>query len=171
VPLTWSNLPTNLADGNAGHTAGHNTTNSAANALAAYVDTLPEDGDIATAVAAKQPLDADLTTIAALDSTTAGALATDGSGWVRKTYAQLKTALGLAKADVGLGNVDNTADTAKPISTAQQTALDLKAPLASPAFTGTPTGITKTHVGLGNVDNTADTAKPDVVRPPRRRST
>jgi hypothetical protein len=38
--------------------------------------------------------------------------------------------------------------------------LDKKAPLASPAFTGTPTGITKAHVGLGNVDNTADTAKP-----------
>jgi len=35
-----------------------------------------------------------------------------------------------------------------------------KAPLASPAFTGTPTGITAAHVGLGNVDNTADTAKP-----------
>jgi hypothetical protein len=33
----------------------------------------------------------------------------------------------LAKADVGLGSVDNTADTAKPVSTAQQTALDLKA--------------------------------------------
>jgi hypothetical protein len=32
----------------------------------------------------------------------------------------------LVKADVGLGNVDNTADTAKPVSTAQQTALDGK---------------------------------------------
>lgn len=39
-------------------------------------------------------------------------------------------------------------------------ALALKAPLASPAFTGTPTGITKMHVGLANVDNTADTVKP-----------
>lgn len=38
--------------------------------------------------------------------------------------------------------------------------LAAKAPLASPAFTGTPTGITKAHVGLGNVDNTSDTAKP-----------
>lgn len=66
----------------------------------------------------------------------------------------------LVKADVGLSNVDNTADSAKPVSTAQQTALNAKAPLASPAFTGTPTGITKTHVGLGNVDNTADSAKP-----------
>jgi hypothetical protein len=66
----------------------------------------------------------------------------------------------LVKGDVGLANVDNTADAAKPVSTATQTALDLKAPLASPAFTGTPTGITKAHVGLGNVDNTADSAKP-----------
>ena len=46
---------------------------------------------------------------------------------------------GLVKGDVGLGNVDNTADTAKPVSTAQQTALDLKAPIASPTFTGTVT--------------------------------
>lgn len=33
---------------------------------------------------------------------------------------------GLTKADVGLGNVDNTADTAKPVSTATQLALNLK---------------------------------------------
>ena len=45
----------------------------------------------------------------------------------------------LHKASVGLGNVDNTADTAKPVSTAQAAALALKAPLASPAFTGAPT--------------------------------
>jgi len=41
-----------------------------------------------------------------------------------------------------------------------QTQLNLKAPLASPEFTGTPVGISKGHVGLSNVDNTADTAKP-----------
>jgi len=35
-----------------------------------------------------------------------------------------------------------------------------KAPINSPAFTGTPTGITKAHVGLSNVDNTADANKP-----------
>jgi len=66
----------------------------------------------------------------------------------------------LVKADVGLSDVDNTADTAKPVSTAQQTALNLKANIASPVFTGTVSGIDKTMVGLGNVDNTADTAKP-----------
>jgi hypothetical protein len=64
------------------------------------------------------------------------------------------------KADVGLGNVDNTSDVNKPVSTAQQTALNLKAPIASPTFTGTVGGLTKAMVGLGNVDNTADTAKP-----------
>lgn len=64
------------------------------------------------------------------------------------------------KASVGLGNVDNTSDASKPVSTAQQTALNLKANAANPAFTGTPTGITKAHVGLGSVDNTADSAKP-----------
>jgi hypothetical protein len=40
------------------------------------------------------------------------------------------------------------------------TDLAAKAPLASPAFTGTPTGISKAHVGLGSVDNTSDAAKP-----------
>jgi hypothetical protein len=45
---------------------------------------------------------------------------------------------------VDLGNVDNTSDANKPVSTATQTALDLKAPLASPALTGTPTAPTAT---------------------------
>ena len=80
-----------------------------------------------------------------------------------KVYADgaVSTAVAeLTKSSVGLANVDNTADTAKPISTATQTALDLKSPLASPTFTGTVSGITKTMVGLSDVDNTADTAKP-----------
>jgi hypothetical protein len=47
------------------------------------------------------------------------------------------TALG-AKTNFALENVDNTTDLNKPISTATQTALDLKAALASPTFTGTP---------------------------------
>lgn len=69
-------------------------------------------------------------------------------------------AVTLAKADVGLGNVDNTSDANKPVSTAQQTALNLKANIASPTFTGTVNGITKSMVGLGNVDNTSDASKP-----------
>ncbi len=57
-----------------------------------------------------------------------------------------------ARTNLGLGSVNNTADSAKPVSTAQQTALDLKAnaaattaaltlkaPLSSPALTDVPT--------------------------------
>lgn len=40
------------------------------------------------------------------------------------------------KTDVGLSNVDNTSDANKPISTATQTALDAKAPTATPTITG-----------------------------------
>ncbi len=40
------------------------------------------------------------------------------------------------------------------------TALGLKAPIASPTFTGTVGGITKDMVGLANVDNTTDANKP-----------
>lgn len=69
-------------------------------------------------------------------------------------------AVSLTKTDVGLGNVDNTSDANKGVSTATSAALALKAPLASPVFTGTVNGITKSMVGLANVDNTADTAKP-----------
>lgn len=46
---------------------------------------------------------------------------------------------GLTKADVGLGNVDNTSDANKPISTATQTALNGKASLSGATFTGTIT--------------------------------
>ena len=42
----------------------------------------------------------------------------------------------LVKADVGLSNADNTSDIDKPVSTAQQAALDLKADIAGQDFTG-----------------------------------
>ena len=67
---------------------------------------------------------------------------------------------GITASMVGLGNVSNTSDANKPVSTAQQAALDLKASLANPTFTGTVSGITKTMVGLGSVNNTSDANKP-----------
>jgi hypothetical protein len=70
------------------------------------------------------------------------------------------TVSGLTPAMVGLGNVSNTSDANKPLSTAQQAGLVLKAPLASPSFTGTVSGVTKSMVGLGNLDNTSDAQKP-----------
>ena len=81
------------------------------------------------------------------------------------------TVSGITKTMVGLGNVDNTSDASKPVSTATQTALDaklaiatasstyetisnvsLKAPLASPTFTGTVTLPSTTSIG--NVSST-----------------
>lgn len=58
------------------------------------------------------------------------------------TSPTITTPTGLVKNDVGLGNVDNTTDANKPISLATQAALDLKAPIASPGFTGTPSAPT-----------------------------
>lgn len=99
-----------------------------------------------------------------ISSATATALAGKEAAFAAGTVSQYrrgdKTWQTLDKAAVGLSAVDNTTDLAKPVSTAQQTALNLKANAANPAFTGTPTGLLKAHVGLSNVDNTADSAKP-----------
>jgi hypothetical protein len=83
----------------------------------------------------------------------------------------------LEKADVGLGNVDNTNDLDKPISTATQSALDLKYDASNPAgyitlaqvpestvtSVNTKTGdvvLDKSDIGLDQVDNTSDLDKP-----------
>lgn len=57
----------------------------------------------------------------------------NGSGWDKIDNTELVTSVAgrtgavvITKADVGLSNVDNTGDAAKPISTATQTALDGK---------------------------------------------
>lgn len=55
-----------------------------------------------------------------------GTLPAANGGTGVTSIGALKTALSLTKSDVGLGNVDNTSDSSKPVSTAQQTALDLK---------------------------------------------
>jgi hypothetical protein len=80
--------------------------------------------------------------VAALSPSNDDVIQRKSGAWATRSMAQLKTDLALSKSDVGLGNVDNTSDLSKPISTATQSALDLKAPLASPALTGTPTAPT-----------------------------
>ncbi|MGU3399219.1 hypothetical protein ACLBWS_05670 [Brucellaceae bacterium D45D] len=107
---------------------------------------------------------------------------------VQSVNGKTGTTITLDKSDVGLGNVDNTSDLNKPVSTAQQSALNLKAnsaSLGSAAYsqasdfataaqgakadsaiqsvngkTGNSVTLAKGDVGLGNVDNTADLAKP-----------
>ena len=73
------------------------------------------------------------------------------------------------KSTVGLGNVDNTSDKDKPISTAQATAIADAKKAGTDAQTNltahindkeNPHEVTKVQVGLGDVDNTSDANKP-----------
>lgn len=79
----------------------------------------------------------------------------------------------VTKAQIGLGNVDNTSDTNKPISNATQSALnsitsrieaiesvDFSEITAHISNKNNPHTVTKTQVGLSNVDNTSDLNKP-----------
>lgn len=80
------------------------------------------------------------------------------TAFVRAEVAALVNSAGstldtLGEIATALGNDAN-------LSTTLTTSIGLKAPLASPTFTGTVSGVTATMVGLGSVNNTADTAKP-----------
>ncbi len=59
----------------------------------------------------------------------------------------------------GLDTKLNISDTASMLKS-YFAAINLKANIESPTFTGTVKGITKSMVGLGNVDNTSDVDKP-----------
>jgi len=89
------------------------------------------------------------------------------AGTTGQYYRGDKTFQTLDKTAVGLGNVDNTSDANKPISSATQTALDTKEPTITAGTTGqyyrgdkTFQTLDKTTVGLDNVDNTSDANKP-----------
>jgi hypothetical protein len=109
--------------------------------------------------------------------------ASNPAGYITSAEAPVQSvntktgAVVLDKSDIGLGNVDNTSDLNKPISTATQDALDDKYDASNPAgyitlaevpaapvtSVNTQTGdvvLTKSDVGLGNVDNTSDLNKP-----------
>jgi hypothetical protein len=92
-----------------------------------------------------------------IDSTVATLTGTQTLTNKTLTSPAINTPTGITKSDVGLANVDNTTDANKPVSTATQTALDLKAPLASPTFTGTvtlPSGtVTSTMIADGTILN------------------
>jgi hypothetical protein len=108
-----------------------------------------QTGDVVLTAAnvGAQPVDADLTAIAAIAPVNGDLIQRSGGVWTNQTPAQVKTSLALIKGDVGLGNVDNTSDAAKPVSNATQAALDAKAPLTSPALTGTATAVNLTQSG------------------------
>jgi hypothetical protein len=87
---------------------------------------------------------------------------------INTTASDLQTQINAKAASTALAShasdttdVHGIADTSALALTADvNTALDLKAPIDSPTFTGTVAGITKTMVGLGNADNTTDAEKP-----------
>ena len=77
-------------------------------------------------------------------------------------WAKASSKPSYTKSEVGLGNVDNTSDTNKPVSTAQATAIadakkagtDAQSNLTTHINNkSNPHGVTKAQVGLGNVDN------------------
>ncbi|MBV1864484.1 MAG: hypothetical protein KUG74_08585, partial [Rhodobacteraceae bacterium] len=96
---------------------------------------------------------------------------TYAGNWIKVDYtdqvlsvAGKSGAVSLVKDDVGLGSVDNTPDAAKPVSAAQQIALDGKASVADlsghAGNSTNPHAVGKAQVGLGAVDDTADADKP-----------
>lgn len=66
------------------------------------------------------------------------------SGYATTTYVQDQISA-ITKATIGLGNVDNTSDMNKPVSTAQQTAIDAKANNSTIAYTESSTTATKRY--------------------------
>lgn len=115
---------------------------------------------IQTQLNAKQASDSDLTAIAALTPSNDDIIQRKAGAWTNRTPAQVKTDLALTKSDVGLGNVDNTSDVNKPVSTAQQTAIDGKV-TKNTAITGaTKTKITYDIKGL--ITAGADATQDDI---------
>ena len=85
-----------------------------------------------------------------------------GSGTVQDHIDDTNNPHQVTKAQVGLGNVDNTSDANKPISSAANekfTSVETKIDNHI-ADKSNPHKVTKAQVGLGNVDNTADVNKP-----------
>lgn len=92
-----------------------------------------------------------------------GTIAVDGTDVAVKGLKALAYKDSLTKSDVGLGNVDNTSDANKPVSTATQTALDGKVNTTTTvnghALSSNVT-ITQSDVGLGNVVNAGQDPTP-----------
>lgn len=125
-----------------GNTSGTNSGDNAVNTLYSGL------------AASKQDADSDLTAIAAITPSNDDIIQRKAGAWTNRTPAQVKTDLVLVKGDVGLGNLDNTSDANKPVSTAQQTALDLKQNTSGKDATGGYAGLTLFKINFKNALNT-----------------
>ena len=112
---------------------------------------LTAEGEEVTALAAtSQPVSTKLTDISGL-SYTGNALKV-----IRVNAGETAYELAANSATVAWGGISGTLTD----QTDLVTALNLKANLAGPTFTGTVSGITASMVGLGSVNNTSDAGKP-----------
>lgn len=98
-----------------------------------------------------QAYDADLTALGGLAKTDSNFIVGNGTTWVVESG-------GTARTSLGLGNVDNTSDVNKPISTATQTALDGKVDKNTAITGATKTKITYDSKGLVTAGANATTA-------------
>ena len=119
-PLT----KTDVSLGNVDNTS--DVTKPISTATQAALDTKADSVATTSALSTRQPLDVDLTTIAALTATTGNIIQSVDSAWASRTPTELK-------ATLSLDNVNNTSDANKPVSTATQTALNTK--LTTPVWT------------------------------------
>lgn len=109
-----------------------------------YIGTYSNDADIATKAKVDAKQDKVLVN---------GILKGDGQGAISAAETQEVELVTLTKADVGLGNVDNTSDANKPISTATQAALnDKQATITGGASTITSSNLTANRALVSNAD-------------------
>lgn len=157
---------TSAADANTAKDAAQAAATTAGQSVAA-IATHAQTAQTASTAASNHAHNAGLRAAESLASaqqaTSAGQAATAGAAQVLEILDNLTTgpvvsvngkygAVNLVKADLGLGNVDNTSDLNKPISTATQTALDGKSdtghthPDATTTASGLMSGADKTKL-------------------------
>jgi len=119
-------------------TSENNASTSASNASTSASNASTSASNASTSASNAATSETNAATSASNAATSAGEAASAVSDHATSTANPHS----VTKAQVGLGSADNTSDADKPVSTATQSALNLKAPLESPSLTGTPTAPT-----------------------------
>jgi hypothetical protein len=129
--------------------------------LNAYLNvSLAVDGSLNSNVVGTNQIQSGAVTNFQLDSTTQSSLLKADSALQSAPVSSVNSmtgAVSLVKADIGLGNVDDTSDISKPISTATQAALNAKAAsssLAAVATSGSYTDLLNQPAAVGIPDAT-----------------
>jgi hypothetical protein len=127
---TLAQFNTSVTDADLASLAGVETlTNKTMSGASNTFTAIPQSAivTLVSDLSGKQPLDSDLTAIAAIAPSNDDIIQRKAGAWINRTMTQLKTDLALAISD----------------TSGLQAALDLKAALLSPAFTGNPTAPTQ----------------------------